>query len=191
MKEKELLEKILKGEKLIVILLCAILLVLIIGVSKMYSNPKTNTSSETQNETTEYNTDYDVSMFEEIEAKDLKKKTKGDLKVVYIGRESCGWCAAFLPNLWQAQEDYGFKTLYIDIAKIIDFNSQNGGVLDQDAFDALTKLTGEGFETYMQENFGATPMILIMKDNKIVKAQTGYGEYKAFETLLTDAGITK
>ena len=78
MKEKDLLEKIIKGEKIIVLLLCAILLVLIIGVSKMYSNTKVDTSNGTQNETIEYNTDYDVSMFEEIEAKDLKKKTKGD-----------------------------------------------------------------------------------------------------------------
>lgn len=191
MKEKDLLEKIIKGEKIIVLLLCAILLVLIIGVSKMYSNTKVDTSNGTQNETTEYNTDYDVSMFEEIEAKDLKKKTKGELRVVYIGRESCGWCAAFLPNLWQAQEDYGFKTLYIDIAKIIDFASENYDILDQDAFDTLSALSGEGFENYMEQNFGATPMILIMKDNKIIKAQTGYGEYEAFETLLTDAGIKK
>lgn len=191
MKEKDLLEKIIKGEKIIVLLLCAILLVLIIGVSKMYSNTKVDTSNGTQNETTEYNTDYDVSMFEEIEAKDLKKKTKGELSVVYIGRESCGWCAAFLPNLWQAQEDYEFKTLYIDIAKIIDFASENYDILDQDAFDTLSALSGEGFENYMEQNFGATPMILVMKDNKIIKAQTGYGEYEAFETLLTDAGIKK
>ena len=34
-------------------------------------------------------------------------------------------------------------------------------------------------------------MILIMKDNKIISAQTGYSEYDAFEKILNDAGITK
>ena len=83
------------------------------------------------------------------------------------------------------------KTLYIDIAKIIDFTSQNFDILDQDAFDTLSNLTGEGYESYMDDNFGATPMILIMKDNKIVGGQTGYSEYENFESMLNKAGITK
>ena len=53
-----------------------------------------------------------------IKSKDIKKETKGDFEVIYVGRETCGWCAAFLPNLWTAQEEYDFTTLYIDIAKI-------------------------------------------------------------------------
>lgn len=53
----------------------------------------------------------------------------------------------------------------------------------------MTKLTGTGYEEYVSKNFGSTPMILIMKDNKIVGAQTGYSEYSDFEKVLTDAGI--
>ena len=47
-------------------------------------------------------------------------------------------------------------------------------------------LTGEDYKGYMEENFGATPMILIMKDNKIISAQTGYGEYAAFGYAIDD-----
>ena len=180
MKDNELLLKLVKTNKIIMILLIVVVILLSMGVSKMYYNKNANT--ETQNEDSEYNTVYDVSMFEEIEAKDIKSKTKKDTKVVYIGRETCGWCAAFLPNLWDAQDEFGFTTLYIDIAKIMDFT--NGDMLDQNAYDILNSLTGEGYEDYMTENLGATPMILIIKDNKIIGAHTGYSEYETFKTVL-------
>jgi len=184
MKENELLLKLVKINKLIMILLIAILILLTMGVSKMYVSKDANTSAS---EESEYNTEYDVSMFDEITAKDVKSKTKNKLQVVYIGRETCGWCAAFLPNIWDAQKEFDFTTLYIDIAKIIDFS--DGSVIDQNSFDILNALTGEGYEEYMSENFGATPMILIIKDNKIVGAHTGYSEYDVFKTALNDAGI--
>ena len=184
MKENEIiLNKIYKLLKLIVILFSATLIVLSIGVSSYINN---NKKSETTTES-EYNTDYDVSMFKEIKASELKKNTN-DLSVVYIGRSTCSWCAAFLPRLWEAQEEYGYKTLYIDIAKIMDFTN-NGEILDQKAYNIMINLTGKNYETYVKDNFGATPMILIMKNNKIVGAQTGYSEYEEFKKILNDAGI--
>lgn len=184
MKENEIiLNKIYKLLKLIVILFSATLIVLSIGVSSYINN---NKKSETTTES-EYNTDYDVSMFKEIKASELKKNTN-DLSVVYIGRSTCSWCAAFLPRLWEAQEEYGYKTLYIDIAKIMDFKN-NGEILDQKAYNIMINLTGKNYETYVKDNFGATPMILIMKNNKIVGAQTGYSEYEEFKKVLNEAGI--
>ena len=185
MKEQELLEKILKISKLLLIVLICILIVLTIGVSKMYSSNMTNTNTDT-NSDSEYNTNYDVSMFEEINASDIGKKTKGKMQVVYVGRETCGWCAAFLPALWQAQEDYDYTTLYIDIAKIIDFNTNS--IIDENSYNIMMKLTGTDYDGYMEENFGATPMVLIIKDGKIIEAQTGYSEYDTFKTLLKNAG---
>lgn len=184
--EKDLLNKIYKLGKYILLMLLLILIVLVIGVSKMYSS---NGSSENDSTESEYNTNYDVSMFKEINASDLKNETKGKLRVVYIGRSTCGWCSAFLPNLWDAQEKYEYTTLYIDIAKIMDF--EKGGITDQTSYDIMTKLTGKGYEDYVKKNFGSTPMILIMKDNKIVGAQTGYSEYEEFEKLLNNSGIKK
>ncbi len=183
--EKELLSKLYKLGKYILLMLLLILIVLVVGVSKMYSSSKTDSTKKES----DYNTNYDVSMFKEINASDLKTETKGKLSVVYIGRSTCGWCSAFLPNLWDAQEKYGYTTLYIDISKIIDFDE--GGILDQNSYDLMTSLTGKGYEDYVSKNFGSTPMILIMKDNKIVGAQTGYSEYDEFEKILNDAGIKK
>lgn len=183
MKEKEILEKILKLGRIIVVLLGVMLVILTVGVSKMYSD----TTNSTSTEDSEYNTEYDVSMFKEISASDIKKETKSKLSVVYVGRETCSWCAAFLPNLWEAQEKYDYTTLYVDIAKIIDFNT--GNIIDESAYSTMMDLTGDNYDDYMEQNFGSTPMILIMKDNKIVNAQTGYSEYDDFETILNEAGI--
>lgn len=188
--EKGLLNKIYKLGKCILLMLLLILVVLVVGVSKMYtSNTSNSNNSESSSNESEYNTDYDVSMFKEINASDLKNETKGKLSVIYIGRSTCGWCSAFLPNLWDAQEKYGYTTLYIDIAKIMDF--ENGGITDQSSYDIMIKLTGKGYEDYVEKNFGSTPMILIMKDNKIVGAQTGYSEYNEFKKLLNNSGINK
>ena len=99
--------KIYKLGQIIIVLLALILIVLIIGVSKLYNTNSNNNTNETN-----YNTDYDVSMFKEINASDIKTETKDNLSVVYIGRSTCGWCAAFLPNLWQAEKEYGYETLY-------------------------------------------------------------------------------
>ena len=52
----------------------------------------------------------------------------------------------------------------------------------------MMKLTGTDYDGYMEENFGATPMVLIIKDGKIIEAQTGYSEYDTFKTLLKNAG---
>ena len=181
MKDKEILVKIFKLEKITVVLLSIILVFILAGLFMIYNEFKPD---KTDNE---YNTKYDVSMFNEISASDIESVTKDNLTVIYIGRSTCGWCAAFLPNLWDAQKEFGYTTQYIDIAKIIDF--ENGGISDQDSYDIMLSLTGDGYDDYMSEHFGSTPMILIMKDNKIIGAQTGYSEYDDFVKVLNDAGI--
>lgn len=184
---EELLKKLIKMSKIIICLLAALLIAVSFGVSSLYNSDK-DTSNNSKEESSEYNTKYDVSMMKEISASEVVNNTK-NLSVIYVGRSTCSWCAAFLPNLWNAQEDYGFKTLYVDIAKIIDF--ENNKVSDQNAYEVMTKLTGTGYEKYVSENFGSTPMILIMKDGKIIKAQTGYNKYDEFKKLLEEAGFSK
>ena len=184
MKDRELLEKLFKNSKIIIGFLIAILLLLIAGVSKIYND---GVGSEGTNSSA--NSEYDVSMFKEIKASDIESETKGKLSLVYVGRSTCGWCVKFLPNIQKAQEEFGFTTLYIDIAKIIDY--ANSKISDQTAYDKMESLTGENYDGYMSENFGATPMMLVIKDGKIVGAQTGYSEYDTFASMLTDAGFKK
>ncbi len=147
-----------------------------------------NSSDVEEKDTSESNSDYDVSAFEEIDASELTSKTKGENTVVYIGRSSCSWCVQFVPVLTEATNKYELNTLYVDIAKIIDFNA--GGTKDQDSYDILTEMkTVSGFENYMEENFGSTPMLLIVKDGKLIDAQTGYVESEVLNSFLEKNGF--
>ena len=132
---------------------------------------------------------YDISKLEEITAANLVGKTQGTTTVVYIGRSTCGWCVTFSPVLNDAIDQYGMKVLYIDIAKILDF-TDGGRVIDQAAYDILMNLDAtEEFKDYMNKSFGATPMLLIMKDGQIVDAQTGYSE--SIDSILDKNGYSK
>lgn len=171
--------------------------VIIIGISILntvliYSNRDSNNNNpvgNNNNNNVEQTGDtYDVSKFTEITASEIKSKTKDKTSVVYVGRSSCSWCVKFVPILSEATTKYNLNTLYVDIAKIIDFSA--GGIKDQTSYDVITKLeTVSGFENYMSENFGSTPMTLIVRDGKILDAQTGYVESDGLKTFLQKNGL--
>lgn len=138
----------------------------------------------------EINEDYDVSAFTLVSANELVNKTKDKTSVIYIGRASCSWCAKFVPILTEATEQYDLNTLYIDISKIIDFSV--GSITDQASYDIMMELeTASGLEDYMEKEFGATPMVLIIKDGKILDAVTGYQELTQFSEFLEKNGFEK
>lgn len=173
---------------IIVILVLNTILIISSGSPFRTLSTKQDNSNNGGNNTEETNGEYDVSAFTEINASELKNKTKGENTVVYIGRSTCSWCVKFVPILTEATEKKDLNTLYIDIAKIIDFSA--GGVKDQTGYDILTKMeTVSGFENYMTENFGATPMLLIVKDGKLIDSQTGYVESDALNTFLEKNGF--
>lgn len=134
---------------------------------------------------------YDVSDFKEITAADIASFDKNEFNVIYIGRSTCGFCVQMIPILKQAQKDYGYTTKYIDIAKIIDFSTSPAVITDEEAFNTLSGLkTAKDQEGVMAE-FGSTPMMLIMKNNKIVASQVGYSDYETFAKVLEKGGLTK
>lgn len=135
--------------------------------------------------------DYDVSKFDEIQAKDIEKLSKGETIVIYIGRETCGYCQMFVPVLRETQEEYNFKAKYIDIAKIYDFTSYSGDVIDKESEKILKNLkTTENTVGFMND-FGATPMTLFVKDNKLIGGALGYYPKDSFEQELEKVGFTK
>ncbi len=197
MEEKEEL-KIIKRNQYIIMFLIAIVIVVLIVIGSGSSNNKNfNTSSggdETQTtpneDQTGNNTEYDVSAFKEVSGTDLENESKSSTKVIYVGRSSCGYCTAFLPTLKKAQEEFNYQTLYIDIAKIIDFTSLEFKILDQKSYDSIMNLkTTDEYKGYLDENFGATPMTIIMKDKKVIGIQVGYIEYSEFKSFLNANGI--
>jgi len=136
------------------------------------SNFKSSTSSSTEEENS--SEDYDVSAFTAMNTTELAASIEdGDTQIVYIGRSSCGYCVKFLPIMKEAQEDLGYTTTYINLEEVT--------TEDQEKLVA--------YDTYVEENFGYTPMVLVFKDGKYVDGWVGYAELESFKSFLSDAGI--
>ena len=145
-------------------------------------NNNTSTSENSGNGGSNTGTDeqeYDVSMFTEITAEQLINLYNGEEKaLIYIGRPTCGYCVAFLPTLQQAQEELGYKTYYYDISNVTD-----------EDYAAIT-----GLNDFMAENFGYTPMVIVVQNGQILSANNdgkgwvGYSEYDAFISYLKGLG---
>ena len=123
--------------------------------------------------------EYDVSMFEEITAEQLINLYNGEEKaLIYIGRPTCGYCVAFLPTLQQAQAELGYKTYYYDISNVTDAD-----------YEAIT-----GLNDFMAENFGYTPMVIVVQNGQILSANgdgqgwVGYSDYDSFIAYLQGLG---
>ncbi len=166
-----------------------ILLGILIFLNLLVVGSLNNKDTISDDANSEVNTEYDVTDFKEITYKDIKEFKKKETYVIYIGRESCSWCLEMLPNLKQASKEYNFTTYYIDIAKIIDFSTN--AILDNDAYETLVNLETTDEQKGVMDEFGSTPMILIMKNNKIIGSQIGYAEYDAYTSVLERAGLKK
>lgn len=156
-----------------------IALLVIIGIIMVVAPKSSNWSSSNNDSKEEENLgEYDVSMFTEVTTDNLKKSIEGDsVKIVYIGRATCGYCVQFLPILQEAQEKFGYKTLYLDITTITTEEQQKKIMeLDND-------------EKFLEENFGSTPMVLAFKNGKMIDTWIGYAEYDDYAKWLKDLGL--
>ena len=174
---KAILNRIYYCLLVIVVITALILVTLIIKGS---NNNSTNNSNGSANETSEGATgEYDVSMFDTLSTNDTLEQIKdGKKHIVYIGRSTCGYCVKFLPTLQQAQKEYGYKTIYINLEEMTSDDQKNILTVDND-------------EKYIEENLGYTPMVLIFEDGKLKKGWVGYSEYDQFASFLEENGYSK
>jgi predicted bacteriocin transport accessory protein len=148
------------------------------GKNRNYST-STSTETGTNTNTGTEDAEYDVSMFTEITAEQLINLYNGEEKsLIYIGRPTCGYCVAFLPTLQQAQTAFGYQTYYYDISNVTDAD-----------YDAIT-----GLNEFMAENFGYTPMVIVVQGGQILSASgdgqgwVGYSDYDTFAAYLQGLG---
>ncbi len=182
----------------IVISLCtlAVSILMINQLSKIVKTNKEDTIKLTEKYNKLYTEiygvpEYDVSMFNEIKAKDIKKLSSDDKIIVMITRSTCGYCAMFAPVLADIQKDYKLEINYIDIAKVLDYENPGGGVLDEEADEILRNLSTNEKGSTIMESYGATPLLLIIKNNKIINGQVGYSDYSSVESIIKEEGYKK
>ncbi len=134
---------------------------------------------------------YDTTPFKEIVGKDILEESKDDTIVVLVARQSCGYCALYAPVITKVSENYDFTVRYVDLEKIIDIYSPNWDVIDQESYNAMVSLpTASGYETFM-DDFGATPMTIVIKNGKIIGGVVGYVEEDTLIKALKDSGFLK
>lgn len=170
-------------------LVLMVITVLLVFITMLFTINNSNNSSTTSTEETETST-YSTDAFDVIKGTDIATESKGKTIVVMMGRQGCGYCAAYAPVLGLAQEDYDFVTKYIDLADIIDL--EKGTITDEDSYNALMDLDAvSDYETYMEDNFGRTPLTLFIKDSKIIGTISGYVDSDELATQLETYGISK
>ena len=134
---------------------------------------------------------YDTTPFKEIVGKDILEESKDDTIVVLVARQSCGYCAMYAPVITKVSDNYDFTVRYIDLEKVIDVFSPNWDVIDQESYNAMVSLpTASGYETFM-DDFGATPMTIVIKNGKIIGGVVGYVEEDTLIKALKDSGFLK
>lgn len=164
---------------------CLYLILIVLVVNTVFISIGLNNNSSTNNNNNndqaaveEDLPEYDVSKYNQIDYSKFKKITSSKgTHVIYIGRETCGYCAMFIPVMNEAQEKYGFKTDYLDISTI--FNFSNNSIIDQKAYDEMSN-----FNDFFKENFLSTPMVVIFKDGKYVDGTIGYQDIQTYSQFL-------
>lgn len=147
---------------------------------------------------------YSTDNFDKIKGTDIEAESKGKTIVVLMARQSCGYCVKFAPILEKVQNAYGFKTKYIDLTDIIDLTT--GSIIDEDSKDALFNLKADKSCTtdakdsdgdkiscadFMENEFGATPLTLVIKDNKLIYALAGYVDETTLKSKFDELGLGK
>lgn len=180
MKKNDQIEKFLEQIRNILIAIAVILLVNVIVTAMSNNSTNSGTSTSNSDNSSSNNEqqlpEYDVTAFTEITVDEMfnKVNTSG-YQVVYIGRSGCGYCRLFLDALRQAQTNFKYKTLYIDLDKVTT--------------EGATKM--KAISDSVSQSFGSTPMVIVYKDGEYKDMWLGYAEYSSFETYLLGLGMTK
>lgn len=190
----------------IVLLLVLIMGILMIGVFYLLRKEIHDLEDElvkTKNVLSEYgiyidsqpqtSTSYDTSVYNIIKPSDIAKKSKGKTIVLWVGRQSCGYCSMYAPYLNDALNTYGIKAYYIDLAQLVEFNVPQPYVSDEEEYGILVNLKGDGeWDGYAAEYVGGTPLTLVIKDNKVVGGLSGYTDSVAnILNVFDKAGVKK
>ncbi len=120
---------------------------------------------------------YSTESFIRILPSEIASLSKGKTIVVWVGRQSCSYCAMYAPVISDVGKDNNIPVYYVDLEDLINFDSQYPYISDERNYNILEGLDGiEGWETFAKDNMGGTPLTLIIKDNKVIGGLSGYTE---------------
>lgn len=189
------IEKKVNITLVLMVILIIIGIVLIFGVfgeesKKSYTSDNTNTQDSGESvDSASYSTDD----FKEILASEISSESKNETIVIMIGRQGCGYCAAYAPVIAEVAKDFNITVRYIDLAKIIDFSAYPYTIIsDSTSYNTIASLSGSGeWKDFAEEGLSGTPLTLIVKNNKVVGGIQGSAYAEDVEEAFTNAGLSK
>lgn len=145
------------------------------------SSNNSNGSSGTSNSGNDSNVEYDVSAMKLVNGEQATSLFDEEgTHILYIGRSTCSVCVSLVPELNEAMKNTDVTINYLPLESTwrTDFG---------DLFDHLTIETtinsNEGTYGELLEEHGYTPLIIIIKDGKMVDGFVGYRESDTIEEL--------
>ena len=135
----------------------------------------------------EEETKYDTSLFNVVDLKGANELFKDNInKVLIIGREDCNACQNFLPTLKYAMIKYSFNVSYIELDNINPKNEGYDEFINNIDYTYTLKEKTDKFSTFL----GVTPMVIIIKNNKMVYGYIGSMSEETIGAIVTQYGIT-
>ena len=126
------------------------------------------------------NGEYDTSMFNEIDIDGLVElQSNKSTQVLFICSANYKECVDFLPTIQIAQNEYGYTTYYLQ-ADLLNSEESQKELL---AFDNT--------DEFIRKSLGHIPMVISVKNGKLVQGWVGVSNVSDFEEFLTNSGITK
>ncbi len=140
------------------------------------STTTTSDTSSSSTDTTSTSSDIpedeqgDLNEIDIDEYLDLKKGSKAS--IIYIGRPTCHYCQQMEPIVKNIVYEYGIKVNYLNTDELDDEGQAD--LIESD--------------DYFSEGYG-TPLLLVVKDDKIVDIQEGYTDKDTTVNFLKDNGF--
>ena len=135
---------------------------------------------------------YDTTVYKTIKGSELAELSKGKKIVVWIGRQGCSYCSLYAPTIKSVGKDLGITIHYIDLAAMYDTTQYQWVLTDQASYDAITGMETTNDEAAsVMEDFGSTPMTIIVEDGKVIGGVVGTVDKTTVKETLTNAGIKK
>ena len=113
---------------------------------------------------------YSTDSFTKILPSEIASLSKNKTIVVWVGRQSCGYCTMYMPIVKDVAEEKNIPIYYIDIAYLT--NEENNKLASSNS--------------YLRKNQWGTPTTLLMLGNRVLDSIGGYVEKETFLSFLED-----
>jgi len=180
MNENNSIETKLRNLTFIVIFGFIVMFLLIVG---LYFRNGNSTDTNTNAGGSDTTVEYDVSKMKQVSGKTAAKlfEEKGTY-ILYIGRSTCGVCVNLVPELNKviAELDINinylplestFRTDFVDLFKHLTIETEING--------------NKGTYGELLESNGYTPMVIVIKDGKMVDGFVGYRTSDTISSLFS------